>query len=345
MIAGKKILGALAGDFSHGSHREMFDCVSDKVINLGSPPSSGGPENVMSRVAHLLKNLRRKEFSDYDIILAESPILQPNVYKRLFGARFRIVSLFASPGIYKIFGGKVNPLAAPVLKSVVKQSDGFVPVSKMCADYLIGHGIERPMEVAYPYVEPGKYKTLQKNSYDAESRYLVTVGYPTEYKGIDFALKVFDALAEKDGNLELRVITKSLDAKYLAGLRHASRIKLMSNIGNEDFCKTLGGAAACLHFGRFDTFPVSTLEAMLSGVPTFTSVLTGTKEVAVKAGKEFVLEFDIEKSAESIGRFLALSAEEKAKLSATFRESALPFGKEERLADFREKFARLVERL
>ncbi len=345
MIEGKRILGAIAGDFSHSSHRAMFGCVCDRVLNLGSPPSSGGSANIMGRFLHVMRNLRRKEFSEYDIILAESPLLQPNVHRRLLGGKFRIISLFASPGIYKIFSGKVNPIAAPLLKSVVKQTDGFVPVSRMCADFLIEHGIVRPMEVAYPYIEPGKYEALMKNKYDHSSRYLVTVGYPTEYKGIDFALKVFDALAGRDPNLGMRVIAKSLDAKYLRNLSHGERVKVMSNVGNEEFCKILGGAAACLHFGRFDTFPVSTLEAMLSGVPTFTSVLTGTKEVAEKAGKGFVLDFRLDESAKAIGAFLSLPAEEKDALSAKFRENAMPFGKAERLSDFKEKFAALVKRL
>lgn len=342
MAKQKRVLGALSGDFSHPAHKEMFQIVSDKVINLGYPAADQSLKSTLFRISHLAKNVLTINFDGYDTILVESPLLDPNAHKALFRTKKQIISLFSSPGIYKVLNNQLNPLFLPFLKEMIEQTDAFIAVSKMCRDYLIEKEVNKPIEVAYPFIDPQKYSTLKRNVYNPNSNYFVTAGFPAHYKGIDFAIKIFDKLVEKYKNLEIKIITKSLESKYLANIKNKSKIRTLNNLTTNDFCSTLGGAIACLHFGRFDTFPVVTLESMLAGVPTFVSDTTGTKELVSQVNYNYITKLDFEECIDKLEWFLHLDEKERIKQSLLFKRIAEPFNKEKRLINFRTKFSKII---
>ncbi|MCX8179704.1 MAG: glycosyltransferase [Candidatus Aenigmarchaeota archaeon] len=343
MISKKNILGTLAGNFSHQSHREMFNLVCDKVINLNNPPHQRSILNFIRRGFHIFKNINRKEFSQYEFILTESPLLEPNFNKKFFNSSFKIITLFSSPGIYKVFDAHYGFVFSSFLKTVIKESDAFLAVSKMCLDYLKEYDIYAPSLVTYPYVSPDKYEILKNNTYHPDSNYILAIGYPIEYKGIDFTLKIFDILSEEKKDLRLKIITKTLSPKYLGGVKNTDKIDIYSGLDTNNFCRLVGGAKACVHMGRFDTFPISTLETMLAGVPTFVSDKTGTKEVVGEVDKRYILPFDIHESIENIEWFFSLKEKQKTHHSGLFRRHAQPFNRPMCLRDFKQKFERIIE--
>ena len=318
MIENREIQGLLAGEHSSFAHLAFFESVCDSIRKADVPTSK---ENLyfLRRGAHLFNTFWRRELFQGDIILSESIFEYPSLYKRLLNKKLKIIELFASPKIFKMYQGELDPFSSALFRSLICKVDGFVTVSKMCAGFLKDKGIEAPLEIIYPFINDEKYKILSGGEYSPESKTIVCIGFPTEYKGIDLAIKVFDKLANKDKNLKLRIITKELLPKYLAGVKNADKITVGPIPNDVNFCNELQNALLCLHFGRYDTFPISTLETMLAGVPTFVSNLTGTREVTETVDKKFVLGFDEAENIERLEWFFTLSQKEKIKDPMTLR--------------------------
>ncbi|MEW6036202.1 MAG: glycosyltransferase family 4 protein [Candidatus Micrarchaeota archaeon] len=339
-----KVAGLMAGAPPNSVHKAFFESACSSITPLGLP-APGSRLYQAKRMVHLLANFRRKELDSADVALSESIYEYPALHKRLFRKNLKIIELFASPKIFKVLNGEADPLSSALMKSLIREVDAFLPVSQMCADFLREKGIDKPAEVVHPFVSDAKYASLSKAAYDSGSKTIICVGNPPEYKGMDFLLKAFDALCSRGHDLRLRLVTKGVARKHLEGIKNLDKVAISPIAGDSAFCDALSSSLLSVHFGRYDTFPVSTLEAMLGGVPTFVSAWTGTKELAEKADGRFVLPFDVEKSADEIERFLSLSEGTKLAYSKKFRELALPFSRKEQVALFKEKFDSLVSRL
>jgi glycosyltransferase involved in cell wall biosynthesis len=344
MINGKNIHGIRFSDHSSFAHIGFFNAVCDEITKIDLPVTRDRLY-LLRRGAHLLSYSRKKEHYTGDIVITESIYEYAALHKRLYNKKLKIVELFASPKIFKVFNNETDPFSASLMKSLIKEVDGFLPVSRMCADFLTKNGIDKPAEVVYPYIKDEKYGPLEKNAFNPQSKTLVCVGGPVDYKGTDVAIKVFDKLAEADAGLKLRIVAKGLDGRYLETVKHRDRITVGPIPSDEGYCTEVGASVAALHFGRYDTFPIATLETMLGGIPTFVSRWTGTKEVVGSVDKSFVLDFDIDEAVGRVGKYLESSDAEKAGYSRKFKDAARPFGMTERIADFKAKFGNLVSRI
>jgi glycosyltransferase involved in cell wall biosynthesis len=339
-----KAAGLMAGKPPNSVHRAFFESVCESITPLGLP-RPGSSFYQAKRMAHLLANFRRKELDSADIALSESIYEYPALHKRLFRKKLKIIELFASPKIFKVLNNESDPLSSALMKSLIREVDGFLPVSRMCADFLREKGIDKPSEVVHPFISDAKYGALSEAAYDTGSKTIICIGNPPEYKGMDFLLKVFDALCSRGHDLRLRLVTEGIPGRHVSGMKNMDKVKVGPIADDAEFCDAASSSLLSVHLGRYDTFPVSTLETMLAGVPTFVSVWTGTKELAEKADRRFVLPFEVEKSADEIERFLSLSEGTKMAYSKKFRELAMPFNRKEQVAIFKEKFESLVSRL
>ncbi|MEW6528808.1 MAG: glycosyltransferase family 4 protein [Candidatus Micrarchaeota archaeon] len=339
-----EIVGLMAGTQSHYVHRAFFESVCNTIVSL-DVPTPDVPFYKVVRAAHFIANFRRNELNSADVVLSESIYEYASLYKRLFQKNLKIIELFASPKIFKIMNNKIDPFSSVLLRSLIREVDAFLPVSQMCADFLRKKDIDKPIKVVHPFVSDIKYSYLSKTKYDANSKNIICIGNSIEYKGIDFLLTVFDALCLRNHDLRLRLVTKGIPEKYFAGIRNIDKITIGQIPEDTQFCDTVSSSLLAIHFGRYDTAPLSTLETMLAGVPTFVSEWTGTKEFAEKVDRRFVLPFDVEKSVDEIERFLCLSENTKRVYSKKFRELAIPFNKKQQVAKFKKVFADLASSL
>ncbi|MEW6722659.1 MAG: glycosyltransferase family 4 protein [Candidatus Micrarchaeota archaeon] len=343
-MAGLRVAGLLAGIPPNPVHTAFFSSVCESLTTLGAP-APGTQLYPLRRGIHLAARFRAKELGHADIALSESVYEYPALFKRLFRKDLKVVELFASPKIFRTLSGAYDPLTRSLMKSLLGEVDGFIAVSRMCRDFLEKHGISKPCEVAYPFVDDDKYPMLERSLYDPGADTIVSVGYPPEYKGHDLLLATFDRLCGSHDSLRLNIITRKLDSRLLRGLKNRGRVSVSHFPDAAGYCRAIAGASLCVHPGRFDTFPVSTLESMLAGLPTFVSQTTGTREVAESVGKEFVLGEGLDAGAEQISRFLSLPEGKKRALSGRFRAAARPFDRKSRVADFKEKFRSVASRL
>lgn len=344
MIQGKIIHGIKFCEKPSFAHVGFFNAVCDEITDVDLLVKKD-ILYLFRRGLHLISYATKHEHYTGDIVITESIFEYAALYKRLYKKQLKIIELFASPKIFKVFNNETDVFSRAMMKSLIKEVDGFLPVSKMCADILTKNGIDKPIEVVYPYINDKKYDRLEKNVYDPESKTLVCIGAPPYYKGTDVAIKVFDQLADRDDDLKLRIVARELDEGLLRGVTHANRIIAGPIQNDTDYCREVGSSVAALHFGRYDTFPIATLETMLGGVPTFVSSWTGTKEVVESVDKSFVLEYDIDECVGRVEKYLDSSGAKKTEYSAKFKDAAKPFGMNERIGDFKVKFANLVSRI
>lgn len=221
-------------------------------------------------------------------------------------------------------------------KIVMKEIDGAIAVSKM-AEESIRKYLDIPTSVVYPYIEPDLYTKLVKVEPNLESFSIVSVGYAKPSKGMDLLVEAFKIVKKEFKDAEL----------YLIGKGHPKDWGEVKGVHVLGFVPDLGPYfEKCSLFvqpSRFDTFPVSTLEALRAGLPAIVTENTGTKEVVENLGKEFVRKVDAEDIAEGIMKYFDLPTAKKEELSKKSKSLSEPFNKQEMCKRFKEEFFRLVD--
>jgi len=89
-----------------------------------------------------------------------------------------------------------------------------------------------------------------------------------------------------------------------------------------------------VHLGRGEAFSVSTLEALLGGIPSIVSEYTGAKEVVGNLRRDFVVPLDSKIVAEKIIEYFSLPEDEKIYLSLKAKKLGRRFKKELILSNF-----------
>ena len=120
------------------------------------------------------------------------------------------------------------------------------------------------------------------------------------------------------------------------GIKFEGRVKILPYLKK---------CSLCVHPARGDTFPVSTLETMATGLPTLVSVDTGTKEVVERVDKRFVVPLDERKIAKRISDYFSTDIQKKKVWSRKFRKEGGKFREKKMLSEFKSKFTNLLESL
>jgi len=110
-----------------------------------------------------------------------------------------------------------------------------------------------------------------------------------------------------------------------------------------DLTSFLFEAEVCVHLGRGDAFPLSTLEAMCAGLPTIVSRWTGTREAVAQVDPSFVLPLNADEASARILAYLALPNETKRQLSDAFRSEGLRYTEQAAIGAFRTAVSTLLE--
>ena len=110
----------------------------------------------------------------------------------------------------------------------------------------------------------------------------------------------------------------------------------------KDILKIIKEASIYVHPGRGDAFSVSSIEAMLSGLPAIVSKDTGSSEVIIKINKHLVTTLNPKDVAESIDWYFKLSYKQKLNLSKKVVISARRFNEKEVIAKFKKDYQSLL---
>jgi len=223
-------------------------------------------------------------------------------------------------------------------KIVMREIDGAIAVSKI-AEESIKKYLNIPSAVVNPYIEDARYRGLASVSPDLKNYSIVSVGDARVSKGMDILVKAFEIVKKEFKDAELFIVGKGHPKDW-------ERIEGVHVLGYvEDLASIFERCSLFVQSSRFDTFPVATLEALRSGLPSIVTERTGTKEVVEKLRKDFVRKVDAEDIAKGILKYFDLSEDEKLRLSEKARKLSEPFNKKEMCEKFKEKFWRIVENI
>ena len=274
---------------------------------------------------------------DYDIYLCEGTYIIPALAKRLglLKKEAKIVNILASPLLYYIKTGVITGPRRKFAISLLKEVDLFVCVGKMEEELLKEILPDAKSIVTYTYVKSEMRKKLiaaKRVTPELNSHKILTIGTNSAfYKGVDITFKAFKIVKRRFPDAELYIVgdmpdlNKYIDCNY-NGVHCLGYVK--------NLVKLIKESSSYVHMGRGDTFPASSLEAMLGGLPVITSNATGTKKIIEKLDKGLISKLDAEDLARRIVKYFCLSQKEREVLSERFYNAGFKLDKSNILEKF-----------
>jgi glycosyltransferase involved in cell wall biosynthesis len=321
----------------HYAHAEMAKALhadfypAPKLRSDSSNIIIGGLQIVKS-VLTLPKN--------YDVYFCEGTYIIPALARKLgiLNRKAKIVNILASPFLYYTKIGRIKGIRKKFALWLLKEVDLFVSVGKM-EDKILKEILPNAKSiVVYPKPKKEVVTALTKDTRipNLSSYKLLIIGTNSAYcKGVDIVYEAFKIVKKEFPKAELFIVGKMLDlSKYVD--RNVEGVHCLGYVENpKDVIKN---SALYVHMGRGDAFSLSTIEAMLGGLPTIVSEWTGAKEVVKKVDKNLIVELDPNKLAKKIKWYFSLNYKEKLKLSKKSKIIAIKFLKSFNTKHFIKKF-------
>ena len=280
---------------------------------------------------------------DYDVYFCEGTYIIPALARKLglLSRKANIVNILASPLLYYIKIGRIKGIRRKFALWLLKEVDLFVSIGKMEDEILKEILPNAKSIVTYPRPKKEVVNALLKDKRipDLNSQIILTIGtHDAYYKGIDIVYKAFKKVRRKFINAKLFIVGDMPDlSKYINC--EDEGVYCLGYVDNlEMFIKM---SSLYVHMGRGDTFPLSTIEAMLCGLPAIVSEWTGTKEIVKEVDKKLIIELSPKELANKIIWYFSLNNTKKTKLSIRNKEEAKNFIKSVKVKDFKEKMKRM----
>ncbi len=273
---------------------------------------------------------------EYDIYFCEGTYIIPALARKLglLSKRQKIVNILASPLLYYIKTGVIRGIRKRFALWLLKEVDLFVSIGKMEDQILKEIMPNAKSIIAYPFVREEMRRKLIRIRPNLSSHKILTIGTNSAYyKGIDIVYQAFKEIKKEFPDAELNIIGnmpdlhKYVDCSY-EGVHCLGHVK--------DITKYIKESSLYVHMGRGDTFPVSSLEAMLGGVPVIVSEWTGTKEIAGKINKMYIIRLSKTSLSKKIIKYFNLGHNKRVVLSRRFRNAAINFAKIDILKEFKD---------
>jgi len=195
--------------------------------------------------------------------------------------------------------------------------------------------------VVYPRPKKEVVTALLKDERmpDINSHKILTIGTNSAYyKGIDIVYEAFKIVKRDFPDAELFIVGRMPDLSNYVDCNDEG-VHCLGYV--EDLKEVIKNSALYVHMGRGDTFPLSTIEAMLGGLPAIVSEWTGTKEIVNRVDKRLITELNPKELANKIIWYFRLNNAEKTKLSIKSKEEAKQFIKSIKIKEFKEKIKKV----
>ena len=280
---------------------------------------------------------------DYDVYLCEGTYVFPALARKLhlIGEDAKIIDLLASPLAYYIKTGVVGGAKRSFALSLLKEVDGFVCVGRMERQLIEEILPGAKTIVTYPFVKSEVRRSLlsAKGAPDLGSKNILFIGKGDPYyKGIDLLIEAFKRVRKKWPDAELNIVGAIEGSEQYA--KGAEGVSFLGFV--KDLESVMAKSALYVHLGRGDSFPVSSMEAMLRGIPAIVSEWTGTKEIVQEAASGMVVPLDAAAASAAIDRYFSLPSRSKRLLSKKFRRAASSIKKDVVIKKFVKDYRGLI---
>ena len=278
----------------HYSHAELAKAINADFFP--APKLVSGPKNLAKKMIGIASILHSIFVipKGYEVYLCEGTYIFPAFAKKigLIKKESLIINILASPLIYYLTTGIVNGLEKKFALNLLKYVDGFICIGKMEEELIKKLIPDAKTMVTYPFPMPGlKRKFLKQSNIapDLDAHKILMIGKgDAYYKGVDVLFSAFKIVKQKFPDSELNIVGKMKGLKLYEDDRE---IKVLGFV--KDIISIMKSSSLYVHLGRGDAFPVSSMEAMLAGLPTIVSNETGTKEIVKKVSKKLIAPLNV----------------------------------------------------
>lgn len=295
------VLGILAG--AHPAHVRIFRCFTDNVHFVLGPWMPGKKHSVLKKIfkyvfwGFLLGSKNPK------VVFIEGaiPSLIIGTVIRYVSKNSFVIALVAEDAFFK---AEMHPnhFKSKILKNNFNKTiDAVIAIGPMIAEQLKRFRFMGSIFLMYPEMSEKQAERFMSSSYSSGSRMILHIGGgEIKYKGVDLTIQVAKRLREYNFVI-LGYDKLAIDQEVPSAVSLPGRVK--------DVYPFLKKAALVVHLGRGDAFPVSTLEAMLAGVPVMLSKYTGTCQIMEEINPLFVRELSDSDLVKGIDWFFSLNEE------------------------------------
>ena len=283
--------------------------------------------------------------SDYQFFIAEGAHVPPLLMKRLGLLRKsqKVLALLADETLYFLKEHRFPKSTEQRIIRRLSLFDGLICVGEFqceLANELLENCPKVPQIVeARSAVLESRAKLVGEVEPQVDGQRIIFIGHGPNavrgwYKGLDLMLYCFEHVREEFPNASL-VVVGEWDEGYLAELRREVSFDGVQLTGYSDnISNVLQTASLCVHLARGEAFGISILEAMLAGVPTIVSNVTGAREAVRKVDDALVAPLSAELAAERVCWYFRQSLETKQLLSNASRQVAREYSEEAAIVTF-----------
>lgn len=308
----------------HHAHEAMGEAVDAEFVEL----DRGTPLERISAA-------RRLDVGDRPVITEGGKPLFQAAWMKIFGNCGAIIHLAADETLMNIFTPLEHYRRIDRLSHywAHRYVDGVLAVSPRLTAEARALGVEH-VKTIHPFPTPEKWRRLGEIEPDFGSNTLLAVGSNVSKNNFRVLESIVDG---SDHDIHIDVVgprTDEIDADGVTG--HGF-------VDEETFYDRYESSQCFVLPARSQAFPVSTLEAMRAGFPTFVTDETGTQPYIGKVHPKFVR--SPAALSASIDWFLELDIERKECISREIRQMASFFEPERGIETFRDAYEQLLERI
>jgi len=264
---------------------------------------------------------------NYEVYFCEGTYVIPALARKLglLNKNAKIVNILGDFLLYSIKTNRIKGIRKKFALWLLKEVDLFIAVSKMENELLKEFLPNAKSIVMYPKPKKEVIKILIKDTKlpDLDSHKILTIGSGSTYnKGIDIVYKAFKLVKKEFPDAELFIVGNIPDLpKYIN--YNEGGVHCLGYV--ENLKKVIKNSALYVHMGRGDAFPLSSIEAMLGGLPAIVSKWTGTKEVIKMIDNRLVVNLNFKELANKIIWYFKLGNSKRVSLSIKSKKIAKNF--------------------
>ena len=222
------------------------------------------------------------------------------------------------------------------LLKLLKNVDAIIAVSKLTFDSL-NKLTDAPVRIVYPFIDIDRFKKINA---DLRSENIVFVGRLDWSKGVDMLPAIYKIIRKEFKNVNMYILGQGPLKKLLMKNVRKGFYPLGYISRPEDYFRR---ASIYVHPARYDSFPISVLEAMASGLIPIVTNMTGTKDAVEKVSPDLVVKPRARDIAKKILEILRMDIKDRKDLSERARKVAFNFNKSRSIKQFMETFQYLLK--
>lgn len=322
-------------------HVDLFNSINASLFHI--PYHVGKRDNSIFKGVNFLRSSMSFPIN-YEVLLSESCYYYPAFRKKIGLFTGKVINMNSSPVLYTLSNNGFSKSMNFMLNNLIRYVDGFMIQGKYGVEIIQRLGIDVPYSIFYPFIHENRYAIAKKSIPTLNSKN-ITIFVTGDYfcKGLDILLGAFKKVASVHPLAKLNIVGNVEPSGIIERFSRGLHRNVIFHGWINDPRPILEDTSLYVHPGRGETFGVSVLESMLSGVPCIVSSETGSKEVVSKVDRNFVVPLDQDAVATQILKYFDLSDSKKQKLSIKAREAAKPFREKTMIQLFKKQFYSLLE--